>query len=90
MPNMNHATPGRYRHYKGRDYTVLGVALHSETQEELVVYQPEYGDRRLWVRPLQMFLETVELDGRQVPRFQPLDAPSGCEPQAPLCDSTDQ
>jgi hypothetical protein len=62
--------PGRYRHFKGREYSVLGVARHSETQEELVVYRQEYGDRGLWVRPLAMFLETVEFEGRQVPRFQ--------------------
>jgi hypothetical protein len=61
---------GRYRHYKGKEYTVLGVARHSETQEELVVYQQEYGDRSLWVRPKQMFLETVEIDGQAVPRFR--------------------
>jgi len=61
--------PGRYRHYKGQEYTVLGIALHSETQEELVVYRQEYGDHCLWVRPLQMFLETVLVDGQQVPRF---------------------
>jgi hypothetical protein len=60
---------GRYRHYKGNDYTVLGVARHSETLEELVVYRQEYGERGLWVRPLAMFLEEVEVDGRRVPRF---------------------
>jgi hypothetical protein len=62
--------PGRYRHYKGNEYTVLGVALHSETHEELVVYRQEYGDHGLWLRPKQMFLETVEVDGQAVPRFQ--------------------
>ena len=62
--------PGRYRHYKGRDYFVLGVARHSETDDELVVYQPDYGDRRLWVRPLEMFGELVEINGQLVPRFQ--------------------
>ena len=67
-------SPGRYRHYKGREYTVLGVARHSETLEELVVYRQEYGDRGLWVRPLAMFLETVEVEGRRVPRFQRLGA----------------
>jgi hypothetical protein len=67
---MSTVQPGRYRHYKGKKYTVLGVARHSETQEELVVYRQEYGDRALWVRPLQMFLETVVVDGRAVPRFQ--------------------
>ncbi len=61
---------GRYRHYKGKEYTVLGVARHSETLEEMVVYQQEYEDRSLWVRPRQMFLETVQKDGQSVPRFQ--------------------
>ena len=61
---------GRYRHFKGKDYTVLGVARHSETGEELVVYRHEYGDHSLWVRPLAMFLEVVEIDGKEVPRFQ--------------------
>ncbi len=62
--------PGRYRHYKGNEYTVLGVARHSETEEELVVYRPNYGERALWVRPLTMFLETVEVNGQKVPRFE--------------------
>src|ERR1700676_1302019 len=61
---------GHYRHYKGKEYTVIGVALHSETQEELIVYRQEYGDHGLWVRPKQMFLETVTVDGQTVPRFQ--------------------
>ena len=61
---------GRYRHYKGRDYVVLGVARHSETDEELVVYRPDYGDRRLWVRPVAMFREMVVVDGAPVERFR--------------------
>jgi hypothetical protein len=61
---------GRYRHYKGNEYTVLGIALHSETHEELVVYRQEYDDHGLWVRPKQMFLEMVTVDGQDVPRFQ--------------------
>ena len=61
--------PGRYRHYKGNDYQVLGVARHSETGEQLVVYRCLYGDFSLWVRPLAMFMETVAIAGRQVPRF---------------------
>lgn len=61
---------GRYRHYKNKEYTVLGVARHSETQEELVVYRQEYGDFSLWVRPKSMFLESVEIDGQLIPRFQ--------------------
>lgn len=62
-------TPGRYRHYKGNYYEVVGVAHHSETGEELVVYRCLYGDRSLWVRPLAMFTETVTVDGRKLPRF---------------------
>ena len=61
---------GRYRHYKGKDYLVLGVARHSETQEELVVYKQGYGDCSLWVRPLAMFQETVTVEGKETPRFQ--------------------
>ena len=61
---------GRYRHYKGNDYIVLGVARHSETGEELVVYRQDYGDFSLWVRPLAMFMENVEIDGTVLPRFQ--------------------
>ena len=68
---MNSVTiaAGVYRHYKGNDYEVIGVARHSETREELVVYRCLYGDFSLWVRPLAMFLETVTLDGQSVPRF---------------------
>ena len=61
--------PGRYRHYKGNDYQVVGVARHSETEEELVVYRKLYDDGSLWVRPLGMFIGDVMVDGRQVPRF---------------------
>lgn len=66
---MSEVKPGRYRHYKGGEYTVLGVARHSETEESLVVYRPEYGERALWVRPLSMFVETVETREGRVPRF---------------------
>ncbi|MEQ1792659.1 MAG: DUF1653 domain-containing protein [Nitrospira sp.] len=62
--------PGRYRHYKGNDYEVLGVARHSETEEEVVVYRALYGKGGLWVRPLAMFLETVLIEGQARPRFQ--------------------
>jgi len=62
--------PGRYRHYKGQEYIVLGVARHSETEEELVVYRQDYGEHGLWVRPLAMFQETVEIAGQRVPRFE--------------------
>lgn len=60
----------QYRHYKGKEYTVTGVARHSETEEELVVYRQEYGDHGLWVRPKDMFLETVDVAGQTVPRFK--------------------
>jgi hypothetical protein len=71
---MASVEPGRYRHYKGNEYTVLGVARHSETIEEFVVYRQEYGDRGLWVRPAAMFAETVVIDGKTVPRFALLRA----------------
>ena len=61
---------GRYRHYKGREYIVIGIARHSETMEELVIYRQEYGENALWVRPKQMFLETVEVDGKILQRFE--------------------
>ncbi|WP_144970179.1 DUF1653 domain-containing protein [Bremerella volcania] len=61
---------GRYRHYKGPLYVVLGVARHSETDEPLVVYRKDYGDKSLWVRPLAMFIESVIVDGQEVPRFE--------------------
>ena len=62
--------PGRYRHYKGPEYEVLGVARHSESEEEFVIYRALYGDRGLWIRPMAMFLETVIVDGRTCQRFQ--------------------
>ncbi len=61
--------PGLYRHYKGNDYRVVGLARHSETREALVVYEALYGERGLWVRPAAMFVETIEVAGQRVPRF---------------------
>jgi len=61
---------GLYRHYKGNDYFVFQVATHSETRESLVFYRCLYGDYSWWVRPLDMFLETVELAGETIPRFR--------------------
>jgi len=61
--------PGRYRHYKGNDYEVIDTARHSETDEVMVVYRTLYGNYDLWVRPLQMFTEEVNVDGKVVPRF---------------------
>ena len=61
---------GKYRHFKGKDYQVLGVAKHSETLEELVVYKKLYDDHSMWARPLSMFTEEVEKDGYKGPRFK--------------------
>ena len=66
---MESIKPGRYRHFKGKEYEVLGVARHSETEEELVVYRALYGDFGLWVRPVSMWIETVERDGKTFRRF---------------------
>lgn len=61
---------GKYEHYKGKPYRVLAVAKHSETLEEMVVYQQLYGEEGVWVRPLEMFLEMVEVEGKSIPRFR--------------------
>ncbi len=63
---------GTYRHFKGNLYTVVGIAKHSETLEEMVVYRALYGEGEMWVRPLAMFLDTVERDGKSFPRFTPI------------------
>lgn len=68
--STNDIRPGRYRHYKGSDYQVIDLARHSETEEWLVVYRCLYGDNSLWVRPLVMFQETVNVTGEEVPRFR--------------------
>lgn len=68
---------GLYRHYKGRDYSVVGFARHSETLETMVLYVPLYGDGGYWVRPLAMFTETVVHEGREVPRFRHLAEGAG-------------
>ncbi|PKF63022.1 DUF1653 domain-containing protein [Psychromonas sp. psych-6C06] len=60
---------GKYQHYKGSFYQVEGMATHSETEEKLVVYRPLYGEQALWVRPLDMFIETIDVDGVLKPRF---------------------
>ena len=61
--------PGKYRHFKGNEYEVLGVGLHSETLEEMVVYRALYGDCGLWVRPAALWNEMVEKDGETIKRF---------------------
>ena len=67
------ATPlGRYRHYKGGEYEVIGAARHSETLEPLVVYRPLYNDTGWWVRPHAMFFEEIEINGVRRPRFERL------------------
>ena len=63
--------PGRYRHFKGKEYEVLHTAKHSETLEQMVVYQALYGDCGIWVRPASMWDETVEFNGKQIRRFEP-------------------
>lgn len=62
--------PGIYEHYKKKRYQVLGVVIHSETLEELVLYKALYGKRLTWVRPLKMFLEKVKVDGQELSRFR--------------------
>ena len=61
---------GKYRHYKGKEYEVIGVAKHSETLEDLIVYRALHGDYDLWARPLEMFFEEVEVNGVKTPRFK--------------------
>lgn len=62
--------PGRYRHYKGGEYEVVGLCRHSESLEPMVVYRALYGEHGLWVRPHAMWSETVEVEGQCVPRFR--------------------
>lgn len=63
---------GKYKHFKGKEYKVLGIAKHSETLEDMVLYEPLYEDSsaKLWVRPLEMFLGEVEVDGKKIKRFE--------------------
>ena len=75
---MESIKKGKYQHYKGKLYEVIDVARHSETLEELVVYKalydsPEFGNNSIWVRPKEMFFETVIVDGKEIPRFEYLD-----------------
>lgn len=66
--------PGLYEHFKGNQYQVLGVVTHSETEEQLVLYRPLYGERALWVRPISQFIDSVTLNGELRPRFRWLAA----------------
>ena len=66
--------PGRYRHFKGREYEVLAIARHSETEEVMVVYRALYGECGIWVRPAEMWNEFITRDGRRFRRFERIDA----------------
>lgn len=76
LPELPSIPLGRYRHYKGGEYEVLGVVRHSESVEPLVLYRPLYGDSGSWVRPFSMFLEPVEHAGTTQPRFSRVSAAS--------------
>ncbi|MDB3908615.1 DUF1653 domain-containing protein [Gammaproteobacteria bacterium] len=69
---MSEFKKGKYRHFKGNLYEVVDLVHHSETQEQLVLYRALYGDRGLWVRPLEMFFETIEREGKTLLRFEPV------------------
>ncbi len=68
------AEPGIYRHYKGKYYMVIGNAVHTETQEPVVVYQALYGTKELWVRPARMWNEIVDVKGKRMRRFERVNA----------------
>jgi len=70
---MDTIRPGKYRHFKGNEYEVIGIANHSETLEPMVVYRALYGDGGLWVRPASMWDETIERDGKTFKRFTFID-----------------
>jgi hypothetical protein len=76
LPALPVVPTGRYRHYKGNQYELVGAVRHSETLETLALYRPLYGEGALWVRPWAMFFETVVIDGVAQPRFQRLDPPA--------------
>lgn len=73
MDSMTIKAGKRYRHFKGREYIVLHIAKHSETLEEMVIYKALYGDMDIWARPLPMFLDKVEVDGRIIDRFEEIE-----------------
>lgn len=79
--------PGRYRHFKGGEYEVIDLALHSETEQPHVVYRPLYGQGRLWIRPLELFEDHKFVDGRSVPRFERIAEPDAQTRQAELGDT---
>ena len=67
---LDSIAPGKYRHFKGKEYEVTGIARHSETEEPMVVYRALYGDYGIWVRPAEMWNEVIERDGRTFRRFE--------------------
>ncbi|WP_163337898.1 DUF1653 domain-containing protein [Desulfopila sp. IMCC35008] len=67
---MSDIKPGIYKHYKSKKYKVICQATHSETREEVVVYQCLYGDHSMWIRPKRMFTELIEVEGKKIPRFE--------------------
>ena len=75
---MSEIKLGRYRHFKGMEYEVIGIAKHSETLEPMVVYRALYGDGGLWVRPASMWNETVERDGKTYQRFSYVEEDRSC------------
>lgn len=78
LPPLPDTRSGRYRHYKGGEYEVIGVARHSETLEPMVVYRPLYDQSGLWVRPHRMFFEQIDVGGRLLPRFAPVAEADNC------------
>ncbi|MEN9420521.1 MAG: hypothetical protein RI988_4142 [Pseudomonadota bacterium] len=74
LPSLPFIQPGRYRHYKGGEYEVIGVVRHSESLEPMVLYRPLYNRSGSWVRPFAMFVEDVEHEGRRLPRFSLVSA----------------
>jgi hypothetical protein len=73
LPPLPTLPLGRYRHYKGSEYEVMGVARHSESLEALVMYRPLYNGSGWWVRPFAMFVEEIEINGKRQPRFVPME-----------------
>jgi len=79
LPPLPEVPTGRYRHYKGNEYELIGAVRHSETLQPLALYRPLYGEGALWVRPYAMFFETVVIDGVVQPRFARIDAAAQAE-----------
>ena len=76
---LENILPGHYRHFKGKEYEVIGIARHSETEEPMVVYRALYGDYGLWVRPASMWNEIIERDGKKYKRFERIVGTAGRE-----------